>query len=211
MNKHVLFYSNYCNYSKDVLGMLSAAGSLRDMFVMVCVDRRNIGLPDFVDRVPLVFTLDRRVLVDDAVRGFVKSLSDYVATSMGLNNNMSNITTPAPSATPGNNAGSPPSGAGGGDVSPWSTLEMGSRGISDMFSFLQPGSDETTCYSHNFVDVESNPRIMTPEDDPDGPHNNNNHSNTRSRGGGGGTSLETLQAMRDEEFNKYLPPRPHVV
>lgn len=192
MHRHVLFYSNYCVFSREVTSVIVKRG-LRDMFVLVCVDKRATGsqLPDFVDRVPMVFTVDRRVLVDDAVSAFIESLSEFAGSARHHDLRVD---------------------AGGDDITPWSTLEMGSRGISDKFSFLDgTAMDASSLYSHNFVDVNTNPSIVTVEEPSTG-------------GGGGGApaggryngsqqqqhqqqSLEALQAMRDNDIKPFMPPR----
>ena len=109
MNKNVFFYSAHCMYSREALQLITSR-DLRGFFVIVCVDKRSIQLPDFVDRVPLVYTIDRRVLTDEAVDAFIDTLAQQVA------------------------ARAPPPE----DVSPWSVIEMGG-GLSDVFSFLECG------------------------------------------------------------------------
>jgi hypothetical protein len=191
MNRHVLFYSNYCHFSKNVLTNIIKK-DLKEMFVLVCVDKRNIQLPDFVDRVPLIFTMDRRMLVDDAVSAFIDGVAEYIAT---VTRSSSTLATAQPDD----------------DVSAWSTLEMGSRGISDRFSFLEGGS-ECPLYSHNFVDVNHNPTITTVVDD--GAKENNNRDGHNNTNGGSNSvgysqsaSLESLQAMRDNDLKPYMPAK----
>jgi hypothetical protein len=70
MIKHVLFYSKFCQYSTDVIQVLTRK-DLRARFVMVCVDGNRHQIPHFVDRVPVVLTSDKRLLTDEAVFEFV--------------------------------------------------------------------------------------------------------------------------------------------
>lgn len=180
MNKNVLFYSNRCVYSRDALQSITMR-DLRSFFVIVCVDKRNtIQLPDFVDRVPLIYTIDKRVLTDEAVDAFIDTLSKQVSARAPAND----------------------------DVSPWSTIEMGCKGgrgggMSDMFSFLECGDGGG--YSHNFADIHEHQSIPTPEEDSGGgKHDTKSRS---QRHGGGQASLETFMAMRDNDLKPFMPPR----
>jgi len=161
-SRHILFYSNHCVFSRQLLADIATHG-IRELFILVCIDARTDQLPDFVDRVPLVLTLDRRVLTDDAAFAFAAGLAAVA-----------------------------PAGTGGTEdaaVSPWSTVEMGSRGLSDKFSFLEHDAG----YGHNFVDVSSNPTIHTPDESPGKP------SKT--------PSLESYIAMRDNDIKPFLGQR----
>lgn len=66
LSKNVLFYSRFCQYSNEVVSILTKK-DLRSRFVMVCVDNNREQLPGFVDRVPLILTSDRHILADDNV------------------------------------------------------------------------------------------------------------------------------------------------
>lgn len=75
MKKHILFYSNFCQYSKDVLGTITKK-NLDNEFVKVCVDTNRFKLPPFVDRVPLVCTKSKSILTDNDISAFLDQLSD---------------------------------------------------------------------------------------------------------------------------------------
>lgn len=78
-HRHVLFFSNYCPYCRSVLDKLSNRGT-RAMFVLVCVDRRQQQLPEFVDRVPLIYTNDHKILTDESVSGFIQRIAEQSLT-----------------------------------------------------------------------------------------------------------------------------------
>lgn len=63
--EYVMFFSNYCNFSKDVISDITKK-SLRDAFVFVCVDQAQHQLPAFVDRVPFVCNLATKQCYVDA-------------------------------------------------------------------------------------------------------------------------------------------------
>ena len=71
MNKNVLFYSNFCSYSKAVVNQINKQ-NVRDDFLFVCVDGQ-VQVPAFVDRVPAILTVGKQLLVDEAVDQFVAS------------------------------------------------------------------------------------------------------------------------------------------
>ena len=73
VEKHVLFYSNHCEHSLELLAII-AQKSLRDRFYLVCVERYAQALPAFVTSVPLVFSESQQVLVDDDLFLFINHL-----------------------------------------------------------------------------------------------------------------------------------------
>ena len=195
MERHVLFYSNYCDYSRDVLATVVQKG-LRHLFVLVCVDKRSaLQLPDFVDRVPLIFTIDRRVLSDDAVGAFVDNLATYFSgIYYSSSDKTSDSSTPAPDEHQ--------HATGDGTIAAWSPA---SASISDTFSFLTGASDATL---HNFVDVNGPMQpIVTPPDDGVNASSSSPAGaaalSTRSRS----VSLENLKAQRDNDMQAYFSPR----
>lgn len=202
MNRHVLFYSNYCRYSRDVLEAVTNHG-LRDLFVLVCVDRRT-QLPDFVDRVPLIYTLDGQALADDAVAAFVGRLADYLRPARDAAGSQQARADDQQHAT------APTGGAAAEDVSPWSNVEMGSKGgISDKFSFLEDASGASP-YVHNFVDVNNHPTIFTPPDASQDSGNSASKQKNNRHCGGDSLSLEKFMSQRDNDLQPYMPPRPQI-
>ena len=176
--RHVLFFSNYCTYCRSVLEKLSNRGT-RAMFVLVCVDRRQQQLPNFVDRVPIIYTNDSKVLSDDSVMAFIERLAEQT-----------NV-------------------ASDDEVVPW-TMTVGS-GICKSFSFLETSEG---VYGPNYSDVNAQHSIYTPNDDKEknakqdslsGQFGNSVSSTTSMS-----TSMESLMAQRDDDVNRYLPPRPRM-
>ena len=85
LDKHVLFFSNRCQFSKEVLGMLHATNT-RSQYVLVCIEKCN-NVPEFVDCVPLLLTKDSRILTEDSVYGFVKTVAGTTTTTVIPDNN----------------------------------------------------------------------------------------------------------------------------
>ena len=72
MKKDIIFYSNYCSYSKEIINQL-AKTTIHDNIIYVCVDDDNIQLPPFVKAVPTIYLVnDKKIVVDEAIGGWIK-------------------------------------------------------------------------------------------------------------------------------------------
>ena len=72
MQKDILFYSNACGFSKEILQII-INNHMKDRFMLVCVDNRNLTLPPFVDRVPLLYTSSKKLIADENLLNYIKS------------------------------------------------------------------------------------------------------------------------------------------
>ena len=70
--KPVLFFSNYCQYSKDIIGLIQRS-NLVNAFVPFCVDGRINKLPIEVKSVPTINFLDK-YYTDDELDSFIATL-----------------------------------------------------------------------------------------------------------------------------------------
>ena len=72
MKKDILFYSNYCTYSKDIVNSISKT-QLNDNMLFVCVDDSNIQLPPFITSVPTIYLInDKKIVTDEAIPEWIK-------------------------------------------------------------------------------------------------------------------------------------------
>ena len=72
MKKDIIFYSNYCSYSKEIINQISKT-PIHDNIIYVCVDDDNIQLPPFVKAVPTIYLVnDKKIVVDEAISGWIK-------------------------------------------------------------------------------------------------------------------------------------------
>lgn len=143
--KHILFYSNYCQYSKQVLTVI-AKKNIRSLFLLVCVDGNKFNIPAFVNRVPMIFTAQQKLYADDGVMMFLDDLENMIARSIGA-------------------------GGSGGDaynqksvqheVSAYYAPDMDGA-ISDSFSYIDDSC--TGNQQHQFVFIGNDPRIETPKE-----------------------------------------------
>ena len=72
MKKDLLFYSNYCSYSKEIINQISKT-PINDNIMYICVDDENIQLPPFVKAVPTIYLVtEKKIVVDEAITGWIK-------------------------------------------------------------------------------------------------------------------------------------------
>lgn len=73
MNKDILFYSEFCEYSQEVKKKLTETGLINNM-IEVCVDDEQIKLPPFLEAVPTIYIQDTKsIVVDDDIMAFINS------------------------------------------------------------------------------------------------------------------------------------------
>jgi glutaredoxin-related protein len=121
---YILFYSNKCPYSTEVLKQTTTP-PLNANFLYVNIDNKSYNLPPFVDRVPLIFIKDtKEVVIDDNIMRFLMQIRP----------------SSQPAATQQQNA------QGGGDLESLSDM---AKGISSSYSFMDDKNDKLT--PMNFV------------------------------------------------------------
>ena len=156
----ILYYSNYCDNSKKLLGYLSKS-SVKNNLHYVCIDRRvqknnatyvilennqELLLPNTVNAVPALMILngEYKVLFGDNILGYLKPV-EQVKVQQATNFNEE------PSAF---------------------SLNDGSSGVhSDFFSFLDQGNDELSAKGeggmrqlYNYATINFQEKIETPEE-----------------------------------------------
>lgn len=72
--KDILFFSNLCDYSKEVISVITKK-NIRNEYMFVCVDTNKYPLPRFVDRVPLIFTKNSDILYDESILRYIEMTS----------------------------------------------------------------------------------------------------------------------------------------
>lgn len=72
-NKDILFYSNFCDFSKDTITLITKK-NLRGSILMVCIDSGKYKIPSCVDRVPSLLTASRDTLyVEDELTKYIEN------------------------------------------------------------------------------------------------------------------------------------------
>ena len=71
MKKDILFYSNFCVFSKEVLALIQKL-DVRNHFMLVCVEKFKDQLPPSINSVPTVMTVSKDIYVDDDISRYVQ-------------------------------------------------------------------------------------------------------------------------------------------
>lgn len=132
---YILFYSNQCEFSNEILNVIKSNGIVGD-FVMINIDTiaRN-KLPSFVDRVPLILIRNKsEVVIEDHLFPFLNSISKKTSTSSGA----------AGAAVA--------SGSGGGYADDLAPAHAGGGGFSDSFSFIEDDQSIKNGKPFEFID-----------------------------------------------------------
>jgi hypothetical protein len=73
--KDVLFYSNYCLFSKKLLTDIQKL-NLKDNFIMICVEHYKSAIPATIDRVPTIVTTERDILCEDRIHAYIEAIAN---------------------------------------------------------------------------------------------------------------------------------------
>ena len=76
MNKPILYYSQNCSYSTEILDLMKTSNML-DQYELTCIDSMR-KLPAFIDRVPILFH-NNKVLHDEGLFNYMEHVSKPTA------------------------------------------------------------------------------------------------------------------------------------
>ena len=72
MKKNIIFYSNFCTYSKEIINQISKT-PINNKILYVCVDDKNIQLPVFIKAVPTVYLVEeKKIVVDEHIPKWIE-------------------------------------------------------------------------------------------------------------------------------------------
>ena len=90
MTKNIIFYSNNCDYSKDILTRID--NNLSHNFIKVCIDDERIEIPSFITAVPTIFlTEEKKILINDQILEWIKDNTELSTLSSDYSNMFSSI------------------------------------------------------------------------------------------------------------------------
>jgi hypothetical protein len=190
----ILYYSNFCDHSKKIIQVLSKSKINKDIH-FICIDKRisennetyiilengqKIILPKTVNCVPalLLFNENYKILYGNSILEYLKP-KEEIETQKATNNNFEPLNFSFGNAISSSNI------------------------VSDNYSFLDMEPDDLSAQgngglrqTHNYVTLQYENRIYTPEDETDYKTKNKIPSDL---------TLEKLQESREKEFNNMGP------
>lgn len=194
---YILYYSNYCNYSKHVLNIVSKNPSVTKEVHFICIDKRiqengktfiilengqKIIMPENIQKVPSLLLINDGFRVIDNAEHIIQFFQPRKQQDMreATMNNMEPVAF----------------GFEGG----------GSCVVSDNYSFLDQDSKQMEAKNgtgglrqmHNYVGLNENSSIYTPEDEVD--YNNGPKM-------GENMTIDQLLQQRENDFNLMTPKR----
>jgi len=78
LQKDVLFYSNYCLFSKKLLTTIHKL-NIKHFFTTICVEAYKSSIPKVVDRVPLILSTNGDVIVEDVINDYIETIAHKLA------------------------------------------------------------------------------------------------------------------------------------
>ena len=76
MEKNIIFYSNHCPHSRNVLAILNQERIGVDL-LRVCIDTNKIRLPSFITSVPTIYlTRSKQILTDGYLENWINTLRE---------------------------------------------------------------------------------------------------------------------------------------
>ena len=183
----ILYYSNFCNHSKNIVQQLSKTTVSKDIH-FICIDKRvkdennkvyiilengqRIIMPETLNRVPALLLLNNNytILYGDNILNYLKPKQE-MAIQESTNNNM--------------------------EPSAFSISKTGFGIVSDQYSFLDMSNDELNAKGsgglrqmHNYVDLFYSDKITTTPEETD----------IKSNKLSGEITLDSLQKQREQDF-----------
>ena len=200
----VVFYSNFCDHSKEFLIKLkNLKNGLYEKFTKICVDN-NQSIPVAIKSVPTILVPSHQYpLTDNSVFLWLDSMSSQYASEPVQNTqSLSSNGNPGNPGNPGNQVKSDENE----DVTPYVAGEMGSS-FSDSFSFLDADPQGGQPLAHTFTFIENgDPQIsgQTNTNEIDRPNVTNSQKSTS----GFDVAYEQYMSSRDADpFISQTPKR----
>ena len=212
LEKDLLFYSNYCLHSNNLINQVSKT-DLHPKILYICIDDKKIKVPNFITRVPSLYIVnEKRVLVED-------DINDWISSKLRRNNNSNQqqyhqqlqqqqhmqqqnqqLQQPHPSERQLQQPNQQPNqqqnqqSNGPEEISAFHMNEMGSH-LSNSYSFIEEENNSNMNHNFSFLDGNqatnmNDSRINTPKEF------NNNNSQQKSQLD---TDYDKLMAARNND------------
>ena len=94
LEKDLLFYSNYCMHSNNLINDL-AKTPLHNKMLYICIDDKKIKIPNFITRVPTIYLVkQRKVLIENEIDEWINFNLRQLSGNSNYQNIPSNIQMP---------------------------------------------------------------------------------------------------------------------
>lgn len=191
-NTNFLFFSNYCDHSKRLLGLLEE-NNLTNNYELCCVDSSEIEIPEFITSVPTIYLSNqKRLLVDDA-------LFHYINIEVNRNSQKTEQVQQVPQSQqptqPSSQQlppqpGQQPLPESTDEISGFFNKEMGNS-LSDSYSFIN--SDKSLEHSFAFIEQKNEEKLQQE-------NTSNQNFNKKSKGTMMNDAYEQLMAQRGSDL-----------
>jgi hypothetical protein len=179
LEKDLLFYSNYCLHSSNLINQVSKTPLHQKMFY-ICIDDKKIKIPNFITRVPSIFLVQqKKVLVEDEIDNFIskrlRELQPPPTQFLQQSGDMSNLIPQQQRDMPEQQQRDMPEQQqppqqqkqeeGELEIAAYHFNEMGNN-LSDQYSFIEENENSSLNHNFSFIDGANvgDTRINTPKE-----------------------------------------------
>ena len=193
LSKDLLFYSNYCLHSNNLINTISKTG-IHNEILYICIDEKKVKVPSFITRVPTIYlTKEKKILVEDDIDRWFEQRNrqnqqeqerqkqQVSQQQVGNKHQGINKEQQKPNVEEG--------------IMAYHGNEMGSS-MSNNYSFLEENDNSSLNHNFEFLDANNSVRINTPKEF------NKNNSGPKTKLD---TDFDKLMASRNNEsFSKGI-------
>ena len=195
MEKFLLFYSNYCHYSKTLLEEIKKK-EIEEIFLFICVDTNIYTIPSFVDRVPMVYQKNsKQIYIEDSIIDLINHISSINKNKSSNNSNNNNNNNSKSVKFSEDDETIPNSKE---EIESYSQVEMNNN-FSDNFSFLDNNSQKR---SFVFIENDKYNENMISNTNQQQPQSNNNTNDGQSKIDS--SAVEKYMMQRDADFTQAM-------
>ena len=166
LQKDIIFYSNYCLHSNNLLNKISK-NSIHNSILYICIDDKKIKIPKIVTRVPSLYLVkNKNILIENQIDEWleqqtlnIKNKNKQLELQKPLSDQIKNMEEINSIPNSGENNKTKPDE----DLMAYHGNEMGSS-LSTNYSFLESTSNTSLNHNFTFINEDTTSNINTPKD-----------------------------------------------
>jgi len=203
LSKDLLFYSNYCLHSNNLINTISKT-SIHNEILYICIDEKKVKVPSFITRVPTIYlTKDKKILVEDDIDRWFEQRNRQNQQEQERQKQQASQQQESQLQVGQQQVGNQHQGINKEQQKPnvdegimaYHGSEMGSS-MSNNYSFLEENDNSSLNHNFEFLDASNSARINTPKEF------NKNNSGPKTKLD---TDFDKLMASRNNEsFSKGI-------